>query len=108
MEFNELNYQRFESKLEQRMAEVKATIVSRFVALDARIDRIRDTLDARMVQSYGELVTRMDQGYVRLEARIDSRYSELRADMIKYLFAFWAGTIIPLVGIMVGLFKALN
>lgn len=51
-ELNELNFARFDAKLEQRIAQV--------------------------------------------EAKMDA----LRAELIKWMFIFWAGTVIPLVGMM--------
>jgi hypothetical protein len=51
-ELNELNFARFDAKLEQRIAQ--------------------------------------------LEAKMDA----LRAELIKWMFIFWAGTVIPLVGMM--------
>ena len=56
-ELNELNFARFDAKLEQRIAEVKAEI------------------------------------------------ADLGAKLIKWMFLFWAGTVIPLAGLAVALTK---
>lgn len=57
-----------------------------------------------------------DSYYERLDARLEQRLAETRADLrveiaaqrsdiIKWMFIFWAGTIIPLAALMVALVK---
>ncbi len=67
-ELNELNFARFDAKLEQRVAEVR-----------------RDT----------------DSGFARLEQRI----GDLKAELIRWMFTFWATTTLILLGTMVALLK---
>ncbi len=62
-ELNELNFQRFDAKLEQRLAEQNLWIERRFAEQDAKIDR-------------------------------------LRAELIKWMFLFWAGTALTVIGVM--------
>ncbi len=62
-ELNELNFQRFDAKLEQRLAEQNLWIERRFAEQDAKIDR-------------------------------------LRAELIKWMCLFWAGTALTLIGVM--------
>ncbi len=67
-ELNELNFARFDAKLEQRVAEVR-----------------RDT----------------DAGFSRLGQQI----ADLKAELIKWMFTFWATTTLILLGTMVALLK---
>jgi hypothetical protein len=60
-ELNELNFARFDVKLEQRIAEVRGDIASGL--------------------------------------------SELKAELVKWMFAFWAGTTITLLATMIALIK---
>ncbi len=60
-ELNELNFQRFDAKLEQRLAEQNLWIERRFAEQDAKIDR-------------------------------------LRAELIKWMFLFWVGTALTVIG----------
>lgn len=78
-ELNELNFARFDAKLEQRIAEVKAQIQEAMLALEARLE--------------GRLKN--------LETRMDVGFATLRADMVKWLFGMW----ITLLGAMVALTK---
>ena len=78
-ELNELNFARFDAKLEQRIAEVKAEIAG---------------AEARLEQRFGER-------FRVLETRMEVGFASLRADMVKWLFGMW----ITLLGAMVALTK---
>jgi hypothetical protein len=72
-ELNEINFARFDAKLEQRIAEVKAEI--------ARIDQ------------------RMISGLADQRAAL----ADQRADLIKWMFLFWVGTVVPILGVVLAL-----
>ena len=67
-ELNELNFARFDAKLEQRAAELDAKI-------DKRVAELRTELHATT------------------------------ANLLKWMFVFWAGTVAPLAGLMFALFQ---
>jgi hypothetical protein len=64
-ELNELNYARFDAKLEQRLAELRAEL--------------------------------------RIELR--TGLHGLRADLLRWMFGFWATTMLTLAGLMVSLLR---
>jgi len=72
-ELNELNFARFEAKLEQRLAEVEARLGSRMDVLEARVD----------------------QRFAGFEAKIERRFGE----QSRWLFAAWASLLIPIIGL---------
>ena len=72
-ELNELNFARFDAKLEQRLAEFQARIERRLIELEAR-------LDVRMS---------------RLEATLERRLGE----QTRWMFAAWASLLIPIIGL---------
>jgi len=80
-ELSELNFARFDAKLEQRVAEVKAQLHEEISGLEARLD-----------QRFGER-------FRSLETRTEVGFASLRADMVKWLFGMW----ITLLGAMVAL-----
>ncbi len=59
-ELNELNFQRFDAKLEQRLAQQDA---------------------------------RWERRIVELDAKWEKRIGSLRAELIKWMFLFWIGTV---------------
>ncbi len=76
-ELNELNFARFDAKLEQRLAELQTELK-------------HDIAELRQ-----ELVGS------RAEAR--SGLHALRADLIKWMFGFWVTTVLTLAGLMLAL-----
>ena len=73
-EFNELNFSRFDAKLEQRLAES----------------------DARWTTRIAELDTKWFGHWTQLDAKIDRRLAELESKLIRWMFAFWAPTTIAI------------
>ncbi len=89
-ELNELNFARFDAKLEQRWAQ----------------------LDAKLEQRIAEVRGDMEAGFARTDAKLELRLGELRSDlsglkaeMIRWMFTFWATTTLILLGTMVALLK---
>ena len=85
-ELNELNFSRFDDKLERRVAE-----------LSARIDHVAVELKA---------------GLAQLESRLDQRLAEMRSDLetrlIRWMFGFWIAQAATTVGLMFGVVKLLR
>lgn len=84
-ELNELNFSRFDAKLEQRAAQ-----------LDAKIDQRVAQLEARIEQRVGEL-----QG--AFEAALERRIGQAESRLIRWTFAFWAPTMLAFVGLVIAL-----
>ena len=74
-ELNELNFSRFDSKLEQRAAELRGEV-------DRRIAELRG--------EFAELRRDMERGFAEVRAEMHG----LKAELIKWMFVFWAGTMI--------------
>ncbi len=71
-ELNELNFARFDAKLEQRVAE----------------------LDAKWERRIAEL--RRD---------VDAGLHQLKAELVRWMFLFWAGTTFTVLGVMIALMR---
>ena len=100
-ELNELNFARFDAKLEQRSAE-----------LNASIDQLAARFDAKLEQRIAEVKAdlRLEIAGLRSELRqeidgVKVIMSKQRADLITWMFVFWAGTVVPLTGLMFALFN---
>lgn len=77
-ELNELNWNRFRAELRSEIDRLTATLEARFAAIDVRF------------------------------AKVDVQAAELRAELIKWMFLFWLGTVVPLGGLMVALVQTLR
>ena len=61
--------------------------------------RFEASLKQQMAELEARLKRRADMA--QLEARLDRRITGLRADLIKWMFVFWIGTLAPLAGLIV-------
>ena len=89
-ELNELNFARFDAKLEQRATQLDAKIDQRTVQLETRVD-----------QRIAEMKADMREGFARLEGAIKASSGDLRADLYKWMFGAWA----TLLGVMIALLR---
>jgi len=85
-ELNELNFARFDAKVEQRWAQ-----------LDAKLEQRLAQLDAKLEQRIAELRAEMRAGFAELEARLTKR-----------LFSFWVAQAATTAGLVFGVIKLLG
>ena len=85
-ELNELNFARFDAKLEQRIAELRAEMNTGFARIDARFVELRAEL--------------------RAEFRADLAALETR--LTRRLFGFWIAQAATTVGLMFGVVKLIH
>ena len=83
-ELNELNFARFDAKLEQRLAELGAE-------LRQEIAEVR-------------LQFRTELHQVRTEVQqVRSEVQQVRTELVRWMFGFWVTTLLALAGIMISL-----
>lgn len=99
-ELNELNFARFDAKVEQRFAESDARLERRFAELETKWERWFSALEAGWDQRVSVLEAGWEQRFSALEATVDRRFGEidvklasLKAELIKWMFLFWLGTV---------------
>jgi len=81
-ELNELNYTRFDAKLEQHVVE-----------LETKIDRLAVELRAEMQVGF---------------ARMDQQFAQFEATLTKRMCVFWIGQAATTVGLVFGVVKLLH
>jgi len=96
-ELNELNFARFDAKLEQRLAELDAKWGSRWSRLDAKLEQRLAQLDAKI-----------DQSVAAVRGEIQTGLARQKVELTRQMFTFWLGTILPLGGLMVTLHLVLG
>ena len=85
-ELNEMNYARFDAKLEQRLAE----------------------LDAKVERRIAELRAEMQVGFATVATGVDSKLAQIETRLTKRLFAFWIAQAATTVGLIFGVVKLLQ
>ena len=97
-ELADLYLSRFDERLERRLAEQDAKLDRRLTEQDARLDR-------RLVELESRIEGKMTAGFAAVRVEMADRLSAQSRDLLRWLFVFWAGTIIPLAGLMIVLSK---
>ena len=90
-ELNELNFSRFRSEVEAGFARADAALEQRTAELRQEISQHSSALRAEI---YG-LRGHVDTGFERLRAKLASD----RADLLKWMFLFWAPTALAVIGL---------
>ncbi|HEY4321515.1 MAG TPA: hypothetical protein VGM77_10095 [Gemmatimonadales bacterium] len=105
-ELNELNFARFDARLEQRIAELRAELVQRMVALEARIDQRMADLEARMDQRMTALEAKVEREFAQLRAELDVRLAQFETrlerrlgEQSRWLVAIWISVVVAAVGL---------
>ena len=89
-EVADLYYARFDARLEKGLAEVRSE-------MDKGLADVR----SEMAVARSE----MDKGFAEVRSEMDSRVANQRADLVKWMFLFWVGTMVPLAGLLIALIK---
>ncbi len=92
-ELNESNFQRFDAKLEQRLAQQDARWESRIAELEAKLGQCFAQQDVRWERRIVEFEAKHDRRSVELDAKWEKRIGSLKAELIKWMFLFWVGTV---------------
>ena len=98
-ETNEVNWLRFEAKLEQGLAQLRAEILAK---LSSDVSSMRADYTTQIAALRAELKTEIAglRAYVAgLEGRIDTRISTAIRDQTRFMFGAWAALLIPLIGL---------
>jgi hypothetical protein len=87
-ELNELNFARFDAKLEQRLAEFGANLRMEMERRFSQVDARFETLEARLVQ--------------RLEARI----GDVKHEILRWMLASWSTMMLVMLGTLFAVLRA--
>jgi len=94
-ELNELNFARFDAKLEQRIGTFEAKVDARF-----------ETFDAKLEQRIGALDGRLDILEARLIQRLEARIGDVKQEMLRWMLASWSTMMLALLGTLFAVLKA--
>jgi hypothetical protein len=84
-ELNDVNLARADAALRQRVAELRHELA---------------LLETRLGNRLGETAGRVDRGLGEHDVRQDARLGRLRVDLVKWMFLFWLGTLVPVAALI--------
>ena len=109
-ELNDLNFARFDAKVGERFAEFEVRIMKQLAEMESRFDKRFAEIDKRFVEidkrfaevdrRFVEQDGRIEKRIAESEARIEQRLGDLRADLIKWMFIFWATSALSVLGML--------
>ena len=105
-EQNELNFARFDAKLEERFARFDAKIEERMVQLDAKFERRLSEVRGELKEDIGALDKKMDVGFANMRTAIEQTLRE----QTRWFIAAWGMLIVAwaaLVALNIGLWTRL-
>ena len=105
-ELNELNFGRFDAKLEQRLAELDAKWGTRWTELDAKLDRRLAELDAKWGTRWTELDAKLERQLTELRAELKTELAGVKSGL-RWMLAFWAPTALAVMGTGAGMISLL-
>ena len=81
-------------------SDVRAIADAQSARIDAQMGQLRAELrqeigglGAELRQEIGELRTEMRAGFARVDERLDGRMEGLKAELLRWMFLFWVGTM---------------
>lgn len=92
-EINELNFARFDAKLEQRFAEQDARIDRRFAEIEMKFDKRCSEIEMKFDMRCSEIEAKVDMRCSAIEARL----AEAIKDQTRWMFVAWTALLIPLI-----------
>jgi hypothetical protein len=93
-ELAELYLSRLDERLQSRLIEHEAKI-------DAKIERRFAEQDVKLERRFSE----QDANLMAIRFEFADRMAVRHRELLRWLFAFWAGTVIPLAGLMIALYR---
>lgn len=94
-ELNELNFARFDAKLEQRLVELRA-------GLRQEIAELGSQLRLEIADSRRQLVAFRAES-LQETANLRTSIESLRGELLRWTFGFWVTTLIALAGVLISL-----
>jgi hypothetical protein len=93
-ELNELNYARFDAKLEQRIAELRSTLREEMAELRSMLREEMAELRSDLRSEIAALAAKLGERTTALELRVASE----RVSLIRWMVGLWAAQITIFVG----------
>ena len=109
-ELNELNFARFDAKVEQRFAESDARFERRFAEFERRWEQRFAGFETKWEQRFAEFETKWERQFADLRAEftgLRGEFIDLRVEfatretrLLRWMFAFWSTNLLATAGLV--------
>lgn len=90
-ELNELNFARFDAKLEQRVAALDSKLEQRLAVLESKFEQRLAVLESRFEQ-------RLTEAMSQLRNELSDKIGDTKSSLLRWMFGFWVGTALVILG----------
>ena len=105
----EILEEKFEKKLSIELVNLKLELMEKNSSLaeqlNERITKLEMQLNERITNTEAQLNEKITTGNERLRAELVEKIANSKADMIKWMFIFWIGNVITIIGGLFGILK---
>jgi hypothetical protein len=105
-ELNELNFARFDAKVDQRIGVLEARVDQRIGAFEARVNQHIADLRMEMERRFALVDARFEAFEARLVQRLESRIGDVKHEMLRWMLASWSTMMLVLLGTLFAVLKA--
>ena len=90
-ELNELNFARFDAKLEQRVNALDSKLEQRLAVLESKLEQ-------KLVVLESTLERRLTDAISQLRTELSDKIGDTKASLLRWMFGFWVGTALVILG----------
>ena len=105
-ELNELNFARFDAKVDQRIGAFEAKVDQRIGAFEARVDQHIADLRMEMERRFALVDARFEAFEARLVQRLESRIGDVKHEMLRWMLASWSTMMLVLLATLFAVLSA--
>ncbi|MEK7668158.1 MAG: hypothetical protein AAB409_05870 [Gemmatimonadota bacterium] len=109
-ELNELNFARFDAKVDQRIGVLEAKVDQRIGALEAKLEQRLAEFGAglrmEMERRFALVDARFETLEARLVQRLESRIGSVKHEVLRWMLASWSSMMLVLLGTLFAVLKA--
>jgi len=105
-ELNELNFARFDAKMDQRIGALDQRIGMLEARLEQRLAEFGADLRMEMERRFAQVDAKFETLEARLVQRLESRIGDVKHEMLRWMLASWSTMMLVLLGTLFAVLKA--
>jgi ABC-type phosphate transport system auxiliary subunit len=90
-ELNDLNFARFDAKLEQRVTALDSKLEQRLAVLESKFEQKLAVLESKLAQ-------RLTESMSQLRSELSDKIGDTKSSLLRWMFGFWVGTALVILG----------
>ncbi len=101
----EILAEKFEKNLSVELVNLKLELMEKILSSGAQLNDRITKVEAQLTKTEARLNEKISTGNEKLKAELVEKIANSKADTIKWMFIFWIGNIITIVGGIIGILK---